>query len=119
MIFPVGTLGVGLLLYQRNPILYLGFNWWITFLTPFIRRLADYYRGSFDSASLMLTAPYLATFITGITVLKGFPKSQRQGNLPFALAAIGIGYSLVVGVARGNGVATVVRTFLDWMPRFY
>ncbi|MFG6094993.1 O-antigen ligase domain-containing protein [Leptothoe sp. ISB3NOV94-8A] len=116
LFFPVGSLAVALFLFQRNPILYLGFNWWITFLAPFIRRLADYYRGSFDSTSLMLTAPYLVTFVAGITVVCELPKSQRQGNLPFALATIGIAYALLVGIARGNGIATVVRTFLDWMP---
>ena len=116
LIYPVGSLGVALFLYQRNPILYLGFNWWVTFLTPFIRRLADYYRGSFDSSSLMLTAPYLVTFVAAITLFRGLPQSQRRGNLPFALAAIGIIYGFAIGIGRGNSVAAVIRTFLDWLP---
>ena len=115
-LFPVGSLAVALFLYQRSPILYLGFNWWIAFLAPFMRRLADYYRGSFDSSSIMLTAPYLVTFVAGITMLRELPYSQRRGNLPFLLAAVGVCYSLLVGLVRGNGSATVIRTLLDWLP---
>ncbi|MFK8183621.1 MAG: O-antigen ligase domain-containing protein [Phormidesmis sp.] len=114
--FPVASLLVALFLYQRAPILYLGFNWWIAFLAPFIRRLADYYRGSFDSASIMLTAPYLVTFVAGLTMVRELPYSQRRGNLPFLLAAVGILYSLLIGLARGNGSTTVIRTLLDWLP---
>ena len=39
------TLAVGALLYWRRPGLYIGFTWWLWFLTPEVRRLVDYQQG--------------------------------------------------------------------------
>src|SRR5918912_703929 len=41
-LYPSAALVVGLLLYWRYPALYLGFTWWLWFLTPEVRRVVDY-----------------------------------------------------------------------------
>lgn len=39
--FPLLSLAVGLFLYLRYPVLYIGFTLWIWFLTPWLRRVVD------------------------------------------------------------------------------
>src|SRR5215208_7879858 len=45
LLYPLAACAVGGLLYWRYPTLYLGFAWWIWFLTPEVRRLVDYEHG--------------------------------------------------------------------------
>src|SRR4028119_173132 len=62
IIFPAGSFAVGLFLYLRYPILYVGFTWWVFFLTPFVRRLIDV-RIGFAEPRPVLLAPFLAPFV--------------------------------------------------------
>ena len=115
LLFPLGALVVGLFLYFQYPVFYIGYTCWIWFATPFIRRIADYYRGSFDESSLMLLAPYLVGLITLLTVLRYLPTAHRTGDMPFILAMGAVFFGFLVGVVN-NPMVTVARTFLDWMP---
>jgi hypothetical protein len=111
-LFPAGAVCVGLLLYFRYPLLYLGFNWWIWFLSPLVRRLIDYDSG-WQDPSIVLLAPYLVTFISAITLWRYLPRSNITGGLPFVLSAAGVTYGLFVGVVNSSPTAVVVP-FLDW-----
>ncbi len=42
LVFPVTAFLVGVFLYWKQPLLYLGFTWWLWFLTPLAARLVDY-----------------------------------------------------------------------------
>jgi hypothetical protein len=110
--YPLGALGVGLFLFQRSPILYVGFAWWLTFLTPLVRRLIDLNSGWVEPSPLLL-APFLVMLVSGMTFVKGLPGAVRQLGLPFVLAAIGVGYGLLVGVVKNSPTAVVVP-FLNW-----
>ena len=74
LIFPLASLAVGLFLYAQYSILYIGFTWWLWFLTPLLSRIIDY-RSGWDPSRLILVAPYLVTLITIITLVKYLPKS--------------------------------------------
>ncbi|NBD17575.1 MAG: hypothetical protein GVY04_16000 [Cyanobacteria bacterium] len=111
--FPAGACAVGLLLYNRYPILYVGFVWWLWFLTPLVRRLADYTSGSFTNPSPILLSPYLVVFISIDTLWKHLPKSRREGTLPFVLIFSSLFYSLAIGLLR-NPLQGAVIDFLDW-----
>lgn len=113
--FPAGSLLVAIYLYFFHPIFYINFNWWIWCFTPILRRLADYYRNSYDESSLMLTAPYLVTLVCILTLLKVFPKAHRTGDIPFIMAAGAVFFGFLIG-GLNNPVSAVARTFLDWMP---
>lgn len=113
LVFPAGALLVGGFLYVRYPVLYVGFTWWIWFLSPLVRRLADY-RGSFTDPSPILLAPYLVTLFSLITVLRHLPTLKRQGGLPFLLSLIGIFYSFLIGIINVPP-ASVLKSFLDWL----
>ena len=101
LIFPAGAFAVGGFLYLRYPILYLGFTWWLWFLTPWVRRLIDLKSGWAEPNPVLL-APFLATFFTLITFLRHLPKSYRQGSLPFVLSFTGVFYAALLGFVNGK-----------------
>jgi hypothetical protein len=100
-------------LYLRHPILYIGFTWWICFLTPLATRLVDY-RVGWDPTRQMLIAPYLVVFVTIATFLRRFKSAYSQGGLPFILAFIGVFYGFLVGLIY-NAPVPVARGLLDWL----
>jgi hypothetical protein len=111
--FPGGALIVGVFLYFRYPILYIGFSWWIWFLTPLVRRLADY-RGSFTDPSPILLAPYLVLLVTLVTLGKHLPKTNSQGGLPFILSFVGLAYAYLVGLIKSSPVQVSIA-LLEWL----
>jgi len=113
IIFPGGSLAVGLFLYLRYPILYVGFTWWVFFLTPFIRRVSDF-RSGFTDPSPMLLAPLLVATITIVTFYRNLPKAYDQGGLPFILSAMGVFYGFLVGLINGLPVPAIV-SLLSWV----
>lgn len=113
LVFPVTSLMVALFLYLRHPILYIGFTWWIWFLTPLVARLVDY-RVGWDPTRQMLIAPYLVVFVTIITFFRHFPGAYRQGGLPFILGFVGVFYGFLVGLIH-NSPIPVARGLLDWL----
>lgn len=113
IIFPAGSFAVGLFLYLRFPLLYIGFTWWVFFLTPFVRRVADF-RSGFTDPSPMLLAPLLVATIAIITFYRNLPKAREQGSLPFALSAIGVFYGFLVGLINGSPVPAIV-SLMTWV----
>lgn len=111
--FPAGAFAVGFFLYIKYPILYLGFAWWIAFLTPFVRRLVDYGSGWVEPNPILL-APFLVMLVTIITFLRYLPTSYKQGSFPFVLAFIGVLYGLLVGLIN-NPLTKVVVPLLSWL----
>ena len=107
------SFAVAVLLYLRYPPLYIGFTWWMWFITPLVSRLIDY-RSSFDESRLLLISQYLVTLVTLYTCFKDFPKSYRQGGLPFILAFISVVYAFFVGLIKTTPV-TAGRAVLDWI----
>ncbi|WP_016949038.1 hypothetical protein [Anabaena sp. PCC 7108] len=113
LVFPATSLLVALFLYLRHPILYIGFTWWIWFLTPLFARLVDY-RIGWDPTRQILIAPYLVVFVTIITLLRYLPSACRQGGLPFILGFFGVLYAFLVGLIY-NSPIPVARGLLDWL----
>jgi hypothetical protein len=113
LLFPVGAIAVGLILFFQAPLLYLGFTWWIWFLAPLVRRLADY-RGSFTEPSPILLAPFLVTLITLITVFHAIPRAKKQGSVPFILTLTGVLYGYLIGVTQSSPISASVKV-LEWL----
>jgi len=117
IIFPVGALAVGTLLYLRYPILYLGFNWWLWFLAPFITRLVEYQNGIVNPGMrFIILSPYLVTMLTAITFFKHLPRLHRKGGTPFILVFVSIVYALLMGLAKGNPIPQAIQGVLSWLP---
>jgi hypothetical protein len=111
--FPVGALAVGVFLYFRYPIFYVSFTWWIWFLTPLVRRLADW-KSRFTDPSPILLAPYLVTLIALVTLWKNFPKLFKTDGFPFILSSIGVFYGFCIGLVYRSPVPVGIA-FLDWI----
>ena len=117
LVFPAGSLVVGIFLYFRAPLLYMGFSWWLWFLTPLVRRLADY-RSGFNDPSPILLAPYLVSLITIITFWQYLPKIHQLGGLPFLLSTTGVFYGFLIGLINKPGFP-VARDCLDWLTPIF
>jgi hypothetical protein len=111
--FPLGAFVVAMFLYFRAPILYLGFTWWICFLSPLVRRLADY-RSGFTEPSPILLAPFLVVLVTLLTLYRYLPKAYKSGGLPFILCFISIFFGICLGVVR-TSVISVAIDGLKWV----
>ena len=111
--FPAGAFAVGVLLYLRYPTIYVGFTWWICFLTPLVRRLADY-RSGFTDPSPILLAPYLVILVTLATLWQHLPKTHRHGGLPFVLTFVGVFYGFLIGLIQGSPIKVTIA-LLDWL----
>ncbi len=99
-LYPATAFAVGALLYWRHPALYLGFVWWLWFLTPEVRRLIDYQFG-WNPLNPVMLAPYLVTALTFFTLLHHLPKLQFYRLFPFGLVFLGLFYAYSVGLYRG------------------
>jgi hypothetical protein len=114
--FPIASFVVGLFLYKRYPILYMGFTWWLWFLTPLVRRLVDF-RYGYELQSLILMTPFLVTLVTLPRfiqyVLRSYP--YRQGVLPFVLAFVAICYSFLIGLVTQGFNFLLMRSFIEWL----
>ncbi|MEA5616722.1 O-antigen ligase domain-containing protein [Cronbergia sp. UHCC 0137] len=113
LVFPATSLIVAIFLYLRHPILYIGFTWWIWFLTPLLARLVDY-RVGWDPTRQILLAPYLVVFVTLATLFKHLPTAIKQGGTPFILGCIGVLYGCLLGLIYNQPIS-VIRGFLDWL----
>ncbi|QDZ39111.1 O-antigen ligase domain-containing protein [Euhalothece natronophila Z-M001] len=113
VVFPLGSLAVGLFLFQKCPLMYISFTLWLYFLTPFIRRLIDYH-SSWVNPSTVLLAPPLVALIPLATVIQYLPQMNRRGGLPFLLALGGISYAFLIGLVRGFP-PIVIRDLIDWL----
>lgn len=117
-VFPVASFLVGVFLYVRYPVLYIGYTWWIWFLIAIIRRLIDYRSGWVDPSPILL-APFLVTLLTGVTFIRYLPKASRMGGLPFIMAIFAVFYAFLVGLVNYQPLI-VFRTMLDWIsPLFF
>ncbi|GAB4523068.1 MAG: hypothetical protein Tsb0014_00260 [Pleurocapsa sp.] len=120
ILFPLSTFLVGIFLYQKHNTLYLGFTWWIWFLSPFIARIVEYQNGwANPSMRLIILSPYLVTGITGISFFRHIPKTYRKDGLPFILAFIGVIYAFFIGLIQKSSSLVVIEGFLSWMPAIF
>ena len=98
-VFPLGSVAVGLFLYRRYPILYVGFTWWMWFIGIFVRRLIDY-RCNFITPWPYHLTPILVTSISLITLVRYLPKIYKRDEFPFILCCFTVLYGFVIGLIR-------------------
>ncbi len=112
IIFPLGSILVGLYLYLRSPVMYVSFVWWLWFVGPLIRRIIDYQSGFLTFGPWTLT-PTLVTCISGLSIIKLLPKNTI-GSTPFLLCIGSVFYALLIGILQ-NPKTVVINQFLSWL----
>lgn len=112
LLYPAAASVAALLLLWRKPALYVGFMWWVWFLTPAVRRLVDFQVG-YTQASLVMLTPFLVTGVALVAVLLRLPRLPGAARLPLAFVTAGLLYAYLVGVLN-NGVFSATFDLLNW-----
>ncbi|MFM0247657.1 O-antigen ligase family protein [Paraburkholderia sediminicola] len=112
--FPLGAFAVAAVLYWRSPAHYIGFVCWLFFLTPEVRRLADFVNGSFNQQSPIMVATLLAVALTGLTLIRRAALLGQRRAAPLVLIVIALLYAFVVGMAQ-VGPAAATFTLINWL----
>jgi hypothetical protein len=112
--FPVLATMTGLWLYFKSPARYVGFMWWLWFLSPEVRRLADFAKGAFTPTSLIQIAPLAVTMISGLTLLRHYQILAQRRGLPILLILLGLAYAFLVGVV-GSGPLAAIYDLANWV----
>jgi hypothetical protein len=97
-VFLCSAVAMALLFYTKRPVFYVGFTWWIWFLSPFVRRLADYRGGGFSEQSLVLLTPYLVTLVSGMTLVRSLRHRPLPEATPFFICLSAVGYGYFIGL---------------------
>jgi len=113
-LFPLGSVAVGLFLYFRTPILYVGYTWWIIFLGSLIRRIIDQQSGYITPGRWGTTALLVAS-ISLITLVQHLPKAYRHGGIPFILSLLGVTYGCLIGLVTGTLDLQFIIGAMGWV----
>jgi hypothetical protein len=114
LIYYLGSFIVGIFLYQRYPLLYVGFTWWLCFLGPFIKRLIDY-RSGYQTPGAWTLVPLLVASISFATFIRYFPRVNKQGGFPFILGVFSIFYGVTIQLINQPLRIGVITIFLTWL----
>jgi hypothetical protein len=112
--FPGLAFLTGLWLYFRSPARYIGFMWWLWFLSPEVRRFADWSNGAFTPTSLIQVAPLAVTMISGLSLLRYYPVLAQRRGLPVLLILAGLAYGFVIGVVS-SGPLAALYDLANWL----
>ncbi len=112
LLFPAAATLTGALLIGRKPGFYLGFMWWVWFLTPEVRRIVDF-RIGYNEQSLVMLAPFLVSGIALLAVFSRLTKLAPSFRAPFAFTSLGLLYAFCVGFLN-NGLFAAAFDLLNW-----
>ncbi|MGV2287811.1 glucose-6-phosphate isomerase [Trinickia sp. YCB016] len=112
--FPVLATMAGIWLYFKSPARYVGFMWWMWFLSPEVRRLADFAKGAFTPTSLIQIAPLAVTMLSGLTLLRHYRILAQRRGLPVLLVLLGLTYAFLVGVVS-SGPLAALYDLANWL----
>ncbi|WP_454765676.1 hypothetical protein [Cupriavidus campinensis] len=110
LFYPMGAVLVGLLCYRRSPAQYVSFMCWLYFLSPEVRRLADYFNSAYNPISPIQMAPVLVAVLSGLTVLTHYRVVATRRAFPSLLLVLALTYALVVGCIR-NSIPSALFSF--------
>ena len=113
IVYPVFSVLLGLFLYNKYPNIYVGYVWWLWFLSPFIRRLADW-QSQYTHPSPILLTPYLVVLIIVPNLLKKIPQLFLQKDYGLILVFLGILYGLIVSLIQSPVIPVAIKS-LEWI----
>lgn len=112
--YPAGAVLVAALIYSKNPAAYLGFAWSVWFLTPGLRRIADWQAGGWDPGNPMSLTPFLVSGIALLGVLRRLPELGRRTVAPWVPALLCVLYGYFVGVIQ-VGILPATHALIAWL----
>lgn len=111
--FPALSMALGAFLLWRSKPYYVGFVFWLWFLTPFIGRMADFQAG-WTPANAVELAPYAVTGLAGIPLLANLQCLTERRSVPYVCALVAIVYGAVFGLLS-LPLFNVLRALLNWV----
>lgn len=118
-LYPAMALVVGIFLLARYPAHFLSFSWWLWFLSPEVRRLVDFFHGTFNPTSPIQVAPIAVGLLPFFTILQRARFLGTRAGLPFLLMLVAEVYAYVVGMIN-NGFLTSTFEATGWfIPVFF
>ena len=117
-VYPIGAALLAVALYITSRPLYMGYVFWVWFLTPFIRRVVDYQIGSFTEASPVMLAPYLVSLVAAMGLWTVLREGQTPLRRPLLFLLAGLAFSSVIGMVY-FGAVNVAYSLVDWMAPLF
>ncbi len=114
LVFPVLSVLIGIWMYFKHPMRYIGYVWSLWLLSPEIRRLADWLTGVYAPASPIQIAPLVVTMISGLSLIRFHGVLAQRRGLPIVLMTGGLVYAFMVGVVR-SGPLAVIYDLANWI----
>lgn len=114
LMFPAGALCIAFMLYRRSPAHYISFVCWLFFLSPLIRRLADFTNGAFNNVNLIMVAPLAAVSLCGLSLIRNFDGLGHRRAMPIVLIVIAMIYGFLIGIVQA-GFAVALFGFANWV----
>ena len=114
--YPALALLAGLWAYYRSPASYIVFTFLLFFLTPLVRRIADY-QSSYRDPSPIVAAPLIVSFICVLALPKMLGmmfSGKSRALLPFGTAVLAVAYGLGIGFLKSHP-NELVRPTLEWL----
>ncbi|HZP07548.1 MAG TPA: O-antigen ligase family protein [Terracidiphilus sp.] len=112
IVFPLLSVLVAAFLLWRSKPMYVGLVFWLWFLTPFLRRVADF-QGGWTQSSAVLLAPYAAAGISVLSLLTSFQVFHSRRSIPYVCALVAIGYGFIIGLPQ-YPLFNVLQALLNW-----
>lgn len=113
-LFPFLSIVVGAMLYFAKPAMYLGFTFWVWFVTPFIRRIVDYQLGEFTAVNMVMLTPYLVSAISILSFFRFGLLLKKRLYLPYTLTFLGVMYGYVIGIWK-TGLFGATFNLMEWI----
>lgn len=111
LLYPALCVLIAIWLYRLHPAQYLGFTCWVFFLTPEVRRVADFFDGAFNPVSTIMVAPLACAALSGLALLTNTRILGQRRAAPLMMIMLGLGYAWLIGVSRaGFSAATFALT---------
>jgi hypothetical protein len=105
-------------LYRRYPVHYVSMVCWLIFLTPEVRRFADFFNGAFNQTSIIMMTPFFAASLSGLSILNKYRYLGQRRAVPLVLMLIAIVYGYVLGVAQ-FGIMPATYALINWLQPIF
>jgi hypothetical protein len=110
--FPGLATCLGAFLLYSDRGLYIGYASWLWFLTPEVRRLADF-QGGYSTINPIMLAPLVVSGLTVFTVAHRAPMLKHRLLFGFVPIAGALAYGVLVGIV-GSGFMVAAYALLTW-----
>jgi hypothetical protein len=111
--FVAGAIAIAAFYIRRSPWQYLTVVLWFWTLSPFVRRIVDYY-GGFQATNIVLLTPHLITLFMLKSILTSRGLSKRPETVSGMLLLLPAFYGLTVSLVKGDIFAGAVAS-IDWL----